>query len=276
MYVAAFGFIGITSTDKLQLLGVFCLFAFLFYFIVDNSELITLSNFQEMNRNYLEIPEFGWTFILGMIFIFPWISLCSQEYWQRIVAAKSDKVAKYSIGMSIVAFSVFATITFAITIIFKAKYGFSIDQNNYDVIILNAVNDYQSILIVTPFIVGLVLAIVSTIDTYLNSMMLSSIAIFNALTGNKQHSVQSLTVVHYTTAFVSLCMTLYYMFTIDADFNLWIFNAFGAATAIMPAFIAALLKKYNHLATNIVGFSRFFIYSLFYIHRLFCRNFRGN
>ena len=248
LYVAIYGFVGVISTDKLQILGVYCLFAFFVYFIFDHAHLIDEPNTNRMLRNYLDDPRYGWVFFVGLVFLFPWSVICRQEYWQRIVSAENDYNAKSGLMISIVVFLIFATVMFFVTVILKSKYT-QVEVN--DSIPLNMMSNYESVFTLTVFVVGLVLCMVSTIDSYLNSILVSLMAVFNT-TANREWNAKTLSYIHFIFALLLFTGTVFYVSVFsDLDLTFWFTNAAVSATVLLPSFIGALLNKYNTLAITL-------------------------
>ena len=248
LYVSRFGYVAIIATDKLQLVGVMCLFLVFLYFIYENAYLITASNTQNMFKNYIEDPKFGWLFIIGSLFIFPWTAICGQEYWQRIVSAQTTRIAKSALKISILLYVLLITIVFIITLLLKAKFP-DVTINNS--ISLNVIGDYQSVITVTIFVVGMILCLVTTVDSYLNSLLLSFMAIFNVFDKKNKRRDQFMANLHLSVGLLFYCVLMYCLLVFEVDLEVWFISAFGAATILLPSFIAALLNKYDNLASTL-------------------------
>ena len=254
-YVARYGFVGIVSTDKLQILGIICLFVFFGYFIVENTALLTAQNMQKMLRDYPNDAQFGWLFIIGVTLLFPWTAVCRQEYWQRIVACENEQTAKSAFKLTFVVFALLASVVFTLSLLLKAKYPF---VEHSDSVVMNAVDEYESVIIITLFVVGLMLCLITSADSYLNSLLLSCLSAYRSVTYGELQNDKALAIAHSVLALLLFSGLMYYLSNYEVDLQAWFINSSGGAIILLPAFSAALLNRYNPLATSlslIAGFS---------------------
>ena len=247
-YVTKFGLVGIVSTDKFQILGIIAMFLILLYFIIDNIALINTSNMQNMIMDYRDNPRFGWSVIIGLIVIFPFASLCRQEYWQRVISAESEQASKSAMLWSSFSFLVLCSVIFIVVLQLKAKLT-HIDTDT--MLILHVIANYESILIFAVLIVGLMLCSITSLDTYLNCLLLSSLAALHALTTKSWDSNALLSRLHAGLALLMFVALVYCLLFIDIDLNFWFLCAYCCAIPLLPLFIAAVLNKHNHLATSL-------------------------
>ena len=255
VYVTKFGFVGIVSTDKFQILGILLMFMFLLYFIVENRVLIDETNLQSMVRDYPQDPRFGWPVIISLIFLFPWTLLCRQEYWQRIVSAESNQASKSAILWAIVIYVILATIIFIVVLQLKAKNTITDDS---EIIIFNVIADSESILLFAVLIVGLMLCTITSFDTYLNCLLLSTLAGLHAFTTKHSYSNTTLNYLHNGLSLLLYALLMYCLLFVDIDLNFWFLCGYGCAIPLLPTFFSALLNKHDSLATTlsvVVSFS---------------------
>jgi len=173
-YTALAGLSGVIITDTIQFIVILIMIIMVFIPGI-YSDTGSFSRISELPENFLNGSYYGWMFILGLpVFLAPSV-MVRMDIWQRLLAAKSEKVAKkvsiYS-GLGMLPFYIiFPLVGMAVYL----KMGNSIDPKETVWVFLES---HTSPFILAFAVVGLLSALMSSGDSFLNLVSISSVRDF--------------------------------------------------------------------------------------------------
>ena len=173
-YTALAGLSGVIITDAIQFIVIVIMIIFIFIPGI-YTDSVGFSRFSELPDSFLNGTYYGWAFIIGLpIFLAPSV-MVRMDIWQRLLAAKSEKVAKrvsiYS-GLGMLPFYIiFPLVGMAVYIM----RGDSLDPKETVWIFLES---HANPIVLAFAVVGLLSALMSSGDSFLNLISISSVRDF--------------------------------------------------------------------------------------------------
>lgn len=187
VYTAIAGLSGVILTDMIQFIAIVIMIALIFIpGIIDDTEFF--SRMQELPQEMLNGTQLGWGFLIGTILFLSWSVLVRMDIWQRILAAKSERVArKVSIwsGIGMLPFYIiFPMVGMAIKLVLDREletnesadvaYEF-ISRHTVEVFLMDI--NFGPVLLGFA-VVGLLSALMSSGDSFLNIISISAVKDF--------------------------------------------------------------------------------------------------
>lgn len=187
IYTAIAGLSGVILTDMIQFIAIVIMIILIFIpGILDDTEFFNRMN--ELPKEMLNGTQLGWGFLIGTILFLSWSVLVRMDIWQRILAAKSEKVAKRvsiwsGIGM-LPFYIIFPMVGMSIKLVLDrdlqtnesadVTYEF-ISRHTVEVMLM----DINFGPVILGFaIVGLLSALMSSGDSFLNIISISAVKDF--------------------------------------------------------------------------------------------------
>lgn len=174
LYTAISGLSGVIITDMIQFVAIILMIVFIFIPGVwsDTDHLARLS---ELPSEFLNGTYYGYTFLIGLIVFLSWSVLVRMDLWQRILAAESRKVAKKvsiisGIGM-LPFYIIFPLVGMA------AKINM-LDVDSPKEVVYLFINRHSTGVLYGFAIIGMLSALMSTGDSFLNIISISAVKDF--------------------------------------------------------------------------------------------------
>jgi len=171
IYTTIAGLSGVIITDMLQFFAIVIMIGFIFIpGIISDTE--GLSRLAELPRNMLNGSFYGWIFLIALpLFLAPSV-LVRMDIWQRILAAKSQKTAKkmsiYSAFGMLPFYIIFPLVGMAIRIV----SGDALDSKDVAYLFIDR---HANEFLIGFAIVGLLSALMSSGDSFLNLISISAV-----------------------------------------------------------------------------------------------------
>jgi len=187
VYTAIAGLSGVILTDMIQFIAIVIMIILIFIpGIIDDTEFF--SRMEELPREMLNGTQLGWGFLIGTILFLSWSVLVRMDIWQRILAAKSEKVArKVSIwsGIGMLPFYIiFPMVGMAIKLVLDRELATHESADvAYEFISRHTEAFFLMDFNFGPFllgfaVVGLLSALMSSGDSFLNIIAISAVKDF--------------------------------------------------------------------------------------------------
>lgn len=243
------GFRGVVLTDILQFIFLLISSVVLFLMIYKSSGGIDVirdvavqhdkpyffSFFHDWGNNFVYIITFGSSWMI------------QANIWQRISATKNPKEAK---SMMSLAFFVF--IPLYLLVAFTGMFSTALyDKVPEGGVVISYIMDYMPVGLAAIIFVGLCSAIMSTMDSLINTgAMVLSIDVFKKYIGKRAKPLQMVWVGKISSLIVTLLGLIVALLIRDMLKVSWIGSDFLATGAFVPIFMAFLWKKGNSLAAT--------------------------
>lgn len=185
-YTAIAGLSGVIITDSIQFIAIVIMIFIIFIpGIIDDTAMFT--KIDELPSSFLTGTFYGPTFMIGLFFFLSWSVLVRMDVWQRILAAKDEKTAKrmsFWSGMGMLPFYIiFPLVGMSMKIVLDHNLT---EQELADVTFL-FVNRHSSGFILAFAVVGLLSALMSSGDSFLNIISISTIKDFVGWSRKKEN-----------------------------------------------------------------------------------------
>jgi len=177
LYTAIAGLSGVIITDSIQFIAIVIMIIFIFVpgIITDTAMFERLS---ELPANFINGTFYGPVFLIALFIFLSWSVLVRMDVWQRILAAKDEKVAKrvsFWSGMGMLPFYIIFPLV-GMTMKLVLDYSLTEDQSA-DVAYL-FIDRHSTGFIMAFAIVGLLSALMSSGDSFLNIISISAVKDF--------------------------------------------------------------------------------------------------
>ena len=176
-YTAIAGLSGVIITDSIQFVAIVIMIIIIFIpGIIQDTD--SFSHMSELPAEMLNGTQLGLGFLIGTMIFLPWSVLVRMDVWQRLLAAKSEKVAKrvsFWSGMGMLPFYfIFPLVGMALKIVLDYDLP---EKESADVAYL-FINRHSSGFIMAFAVVGLLSALMSSGDSFLNIISISAVKDF--------------------------------------------------------------------------------------------------
>lgn len=252
VYTAIAGLSGVIVTDTIQFIAIVIMIVLIFIpGILTDTEYF--SRLEELPKSMLNGTHLGLGFLFGTIIFLPWSVLVRMDVWQRLLAAKSEKVAKrvsFWSGMGMLPFYfIFPLVGMSIRIVMdnNLKASESADVA-YQFISLHTEefimfgNNFGPILLGFA-VVGLISALMSSGDSFLNIISISAVKDFvgwgkkkEDISQEKAHLMIRIATIVF--GIIALFIALVYPFIVDL-----MVVGISTITIFAPITLLALIKK---------------------------------
>ncbi len=262
LYTALAGLSGVILTDLLQFIIILIMIILIFIPGIwkDTEGLARLS---ELPESFLNGSYYGWAFLIGLpLFLSPSV-LIRMDIWQRVLAARSEKVAKrVSIisGLGMLPFYIlFPLVGMALKVILDD----AIEPKYVAYLFLER---HSNAFILGFAVVGLMSALMSSGDSFLNLIAISAIRDFSGWRkekslADKKHIHKEIRIAAIVFGFIALGMALILPRIVDL-------MVVGLATIVIfvPVTFLALVRKgaYNFHRIAVVSIISGFVVNLFF------------
>jgi SSS family solute:Na+ symporter len=174
-YTAIAGLSGVIITDTIQFIVIVIMIILIFIpgIYYDTG---ALSHLSELPESFLNGSHYGWTFIIGLpLFLAPSV-MVRMDIWQRLLAAKNEKVARrvtiYA-GLGMLPFYIlFPLVGMAVYL----SHGNGLDPKETVWVFLES---HTTTFVLAFAVVGLLSALMSSGDSFLNLISISSVRDFS-------------------------------------------------------------------------------------------------
>lgn len=173
-YTAIAGLSGVIITDMVQFVVILFMIVFIFIpgIFIDTQ---AFSRMPELPETFLNGSHYGWTFILGLpVFLAPSV-MVRMDIWQRLLAASSEKVARRVSLLSGLGMLPFYIIFPLVGMSVYLSSGHMIDPKES---VWVFIGQHSSPVILAFAVVGLLSALMSSGDSFLNLIAISTVRDF--------------------------------------------------------------------------------------------------
>jgi solute:Na+ symporter, SSS family len=213
LYTAIAGLSGVIITDMIQFVAIVIMLVLIFIPGIINDTAL-FSRFEELPANMINGSYYGWIFLIALPLFLSWSVLVRMDIWQRILAANNEKTArKVSIisGLGMLPFYIiFPMVGMAIRIISKD----SLDPKDVAYIFIDR---HSSGFIFGFAIVGMLSALMSSGDSFLNIISISAVKDFAGWGKHKEGS-NIYSMIRFTTiifGIIALFVSLVFPYIVD-------------------------------------------------------------
>lgn len=257
LYTALAGLSGVILTDLLQFILILIMIVLIFIpGIWSDTE--GFERLAELPESFLNGSYYGWAFLIGLpLFLSPSV-LIRMDIWQRVLAAKSEKVAKRVSIISGLGMLPFYIIFPLVGMTLKIVLDDTIEPKYVTYLFLER---HSNAFILGFAVVGMMSALMSSGDSFLNLIAISAIRDFsgwrkkNSL-ADKKHIHKEIRIAAIVFGFIALGMALILPKIVDL-------MVVGLATIVIfvPVTFLALIKDGVHryhkiaMASIISGFA---------------------
>jgi len=262
LYTALAGLSGVILTDLLQFIIILIMIVLIFVPGIW-SDTVGLSRLSELPENFLNGSYYGWAFLIALpLFLSPSV-LIRMDIWQRILAARSEKVArKVSIisGLGMLPFYIiFPLVGMAMKLILDD----AIEPKYVTYLFLER---HSNAFILGFAVVGMMSALMSSGDSFLNLIAISAIRDFSGwrkkkALEDKTHIYKEIRIAAIVFGFIALGMALILPRIVDL-------MVVGIATIVIfvPVTFLALVRKdvYRYHKTAAASIISGFMVNLFF------------
>jgi len=174
IYTAISGLSGVIITDMIQFIAIIIMIVLIFIpgIWVDTDH---LSRLNELPKSFLTGTHYGYTFLIGLLVFLSWSVIVRMDIWQRILAAKSSRVArKVSIisGIGMLPFYIiFPLVGMAVKLTL-------LEVESPKEVAYLFINRHSSGLLFGFAVIGMLSALMSTGDSFLNIISISAVKDF--------------------------------------------------------------------------------------------------
>jgi len=213
VYTAIAGLSGVIITDMIQFIAILIMIVLIFIPGIVNDTAF-FSRLDELPAEMLNGSYYGWIFIIALPLFLSWSVLVRMDIWQRVLAAKDEKTAKrVSIisGLGMLPFYIiFPLVGMSIRIISEE----TVDPKDVAYIFIN---NHSSGFIFGFAIVGLLSALMSSGDSFLNIISISAVKDFagwgkSKEVGNIYSKIRYITIIF---GIIALFVALVFPYIVD-------------------------------------------------------------
>ena len=265
-YTAVAGLSGVIITDLIQFIAILIMIVLIFIPGIW-SDTVHLSRLSELPANMLNGTYYGYIFIFGLLIFLSWSVVVRLDIWQRILAAKDSKTAKRVMiitGLGMLPFYIiFPLVGMAIKLTFTGV------ESPKDVA-FHFINAHSSGFIFGFAVIGMLSALMSTGDSFLNIISISAVKDFMKTKNQGNLQKQSKEIKFVTVVFGILALIIALAFPHIVDLMV---IALSTITLFVPVTLFALIDKnagkYQKIAVYsiLLGFLVnviFFVYGLLF------------
>ena len=255
IYTAMYGLMGIMENDKVQLSAIMLWVGAIIFALT--SDFQGVSKITALPQEMLNGLSMGIPFIVVVIIFLPWTALARADYWQRIVAAKNDTDAKSAYGILIVTMF-FMYSLFVLCGLYLAAITPGLDFNMAPFEILKSLPKS----FITFAVVGIVAALVSSADSFLNISTISIMSLVKGISrefgsGGKAGETEedSKQGKMYRIYAVLVGISTYILVMLYDNLGVWVIMATSAVGLIVPSFVGNMIKPKGSKTPNIASIS---------------------
>ncbi len=237
-YTAIAGLSGVIITDTIQFIVILLMIIFIFIPGI-HADTEAFTRLRELPGSFLNGSHYGWTFIIGLpLFLAPSV-MVRMDIWQRLLAAKSEKVARRVTILSGLGMLPFYIIFPLVGMAVYLSSGNALDPKETVWIFLEG---HAGPFVLAFAVVGLLSALMSSGDSFLNLISISAVRDFSGWKKKEDRNIKLERKKLLTTTFVfgivAMLMALVFPHIVDL-------MVIGLATIVIfaPITILALSKR---------------------------------
>ena len=261
-YTAFAGLSGVIITDLLQFIIILIMIILVFIPGI-NYDTEGLTKLTELPANFLNGTYYGWAFLIALpLFLSPSV-LIRMDIWQRILAAKDEKVAKRVSIISGLGMLPFYIIFPLVGMTMKIVLDADIEPKDVTYLFLER---HSTLFILGFAVVGLMSALMSSGDSFLNLIAISAVRDFagwrkQTSLADKKHIHKEIRIAAIIFGIIALGMALLLPKIIDL-------MVVGIATIVIfvPVTFLALIRKdvYRFRKIAVISVISGFVVNLFF------------
>lgn len=177
VYTAIAGMSGVIITDTIQFIAIIIMIIFIFIpGIIEDTAV--LSRMDELPPEFLSGTFYGPVFLIALFIFLSWSVMVRMDVWQRLLAAKDEKVAKrvsFWSGMGMLPFYIiFPLVGMAI----KLVLDYELESNQTADVAYLFIDRHSTGFIMGFAVVGMLSALMSSGDSFLNIISISAVKDF--------------------------------------------------------------------------------------------------
>lgn len=260
IYTAIAGLSGVIITDMLQFFAILLMIGFIFIpGIIRDTE--GLSRLTELPQNMLNGSFYGWIFLIALpLFLAPSVFV-RMDIWQRILAANSKKTAKrmsiYSALGMLPFYIIFPLVGMAVRLV----SGDALEAKDVTYLFITR---HANEFLIGFAVVGLLSALMSSGDSFLNLISISAVNDFQSWRKNKMSAKNMHMLIRIATLFfgiIAMIQALAFPKIVDL-----MVVGIGTIVIFVPVTFLALTKRQVRQYQNIALYSILsgFIVNLFF------------
>lgn len=221
------------ATDVFQMVIVLAGLVTLVVFMLTDAQV----SFEGLPTNFYNFTGYGVLFPIGVILFFSPAFVGRFDYWQRVIAARTSREAKFSLWFSIPLIC-FAYVVCCLIGMGARTLAPDIESSQAAVwFISNVLPSGVSAVVILAFYA----ALMSTSDTLLNVSAVSLTSVFELLAPNRASSLRTLRCIRVMTLVIGLGASLTILLATDAvDL---IIGGFSSIVIITPGLLVILLSR---------------------------------
>lgn len=185
-YTAFAGMAGVIITDTIQFIIIVLMIVFIFIPGIW-TDTVGLSRLAELPAKMVNGTAEGIAFLVALPLFLSWSVLVRMDIWQRVLAAKSDKVAKQMSFWSGIGMLPFYLIFPLVGMTIRITHGDNLVSEDVTYLFLN---DHSQPIILGFAVVGLLAALMSSGDSFLNIISISTARDFLGWKSKEKSSFQ--------------------------------------------------------------------------------------
>lgn len=237
-YTAIAGLSGVIITDTIQFIVILVMIIFIFIPGI-HADTMGLTRLADLPETFLNGTYYGWVFILGLpLFLAPSV-LVRMDIWQRLLAAKNEKVARKVIIYSGLGMLPFYIIFPLVGMAAYLSSGSALDPKETVWVFLES---HTGSFLLAFAVVGLLSALMSSADSFLNLISISAVRDFSGWrkSGDRNIGLERKRILITTFAFGIIAMITALIFPNIVDLMV-----IGLATIVIfaPITVLALSNK---------------------------------
>jgi len=265
-YTAVAGMSGVIITDLIQFIAILIMIVLIFIPGICE-DTVYLSRLKELPSNMLNGTYYGYVFIIGLLVFLSWSVLVRLDIWQRILAAKDKRTARKTMlltGLGMLPFYIiFPLVGMAVRLTFTGV------ESPKDVA-FHFINAHSSGFVFGFAIIGMLSALMSTGDSFLNIISISAVKDFRIKNKSVNLEKQSKKIRIVTVLFGTLALAIALIFPHIVDL---LVVGLSTITLFVPVTLFALINKnagkYSDVAlcsilTGFIVNLAFFIYGVLF------------
>ncbi|RLD49269.1 MAG: hypothetical protein DRI88_00840 [Bacteroidetes bacterium] len=177
IYTAIAGLSGVIVTDMIQFVAIIIMIVLIFIpGILEDTAFF--SRMSELPAEMLNGTQLGWMFLIGTPLFLSWSVLVRMDIWQRILAANSERAAKRASIWSGIGMLPFYIIFPMVGVAIRVVLGYDLGADQIADVAYLFIDRHSSGVLMGFAVVGLLSALMSSGDSFLNIISISAVKDF--------------------------------------------------------------------------------------------------
>ncbi len=263
-YTAVAGLSGVIITDLIQFITILIMIVLIFIPGIWK-DTIHLSELSKLPIEMLNGTYYGYVFVFGLLVFLSWSVVVRLDIWQRILAAKDRKTAKRTMVLTGLGMLPFYILFPLVGMSIRLTFGGVHSPND---VAFHFINAHSEGIIFGFAIIGMLSALMSTGDSFLNIISISAVKDFFISTKQNNLQKQNKQIKIVTVVFGILALVLALTFPHIVDL---LVVGLSTITLFVPVTLFALIDKkasqYNKIALYSI-LSGFVVNLIFFLYGL--------